>query len=65
MIERSTIDGCLRDISFPASRDEVYECAEGNSCPRETLDRLREMQVSTYSSKDDVLCHLGDVSACS
>ena len=65
MTERSTIDSCLRDISFPASRDEVYECAAGNSCPSETLGQLREMQVSTYSSKDDVLCHLGDVSACS
>lgn len=65
MIERSTIDSCLRDISFPASRDEVVDCAAGNSCPHETLGQLREMQVTRYSSKDDVLCHLGDLSACS
>ena len=65
MIERSTIDSCLRDISFPAGRDEVYDCAAGNNCPRETLDQLRQIEVSRYNSKDDVLCHLGDVSACS
>ena len=65
MIGRSTIDSCLRGISFPASRDEVVDCARGNSCPRETLTELREMKVTRYSSKDDVLCHLGDLSACS
>jgi hypothetical protein len=65
MADRSTLEQCLGDINFPAGKDEIAECASGNSCPLEVLSQLRDMQVSSYRSKDDVLCHLGDISACS
>ncbi len=65
MVDRSTVEQCLTGISFPAGKNEIAECASGNSCPRDVLDELRDMQVSRYTSEEDVLCHLGDISACS
>ncbi len=64
MVDKSTLDECLSGISFPASKDEVSECATGNTCPSDVLGQLRDMQVTSYRSEDDVLCHLGDISYC-
>lgn len=64
MVDKSTLDQCLKGISFPARRDEIVECATGNSCPHEVLTQLREMRMSNYRSEDDVLCHLGNTNYC-
>lgn len=64
MVDKSTLDECLRGISFPASKDEVAECAGGNSCPSEVLSELRDMHVTSYRSEDDVLCNLGNITYC-
>jgi hypothetical protein len=65
MIDRSTVESCLRGVSFPAGKDDIVSSAVSNSCPSDTLGQIRSMELSRYSSKDDVLCHLGDISACS
>jgi len=64
MVEKSTLDGCLKDIGFPADRDELVECASGNSCPSDVIGQLRDMPSMSYHSTDDVLCRLGDISYC-
>jgi hypothetical protein len=64
MVDKSTLDQCLQGISFPARRDEIAQCASGNSCPSEVLSQLDDLKVSTYRSEGDVLCHLGDISYC-
>ena len=64
MIDRTTVESCLRGISFPAGKDDIVSSAVSNSCPSDTISQLRGMEVSRYSSKDDVLCHLGDISYC-
>jgi hypothetical protein len=64
MVDESTMDGCLRGISFPASNEEVAECANGNTCPSEGISQLRETHVTRYHSEDDVLCNLGNLTYC-
>jgi len=64
MVDKSTLDRCLEGISFPADKEEIAECAMGNTCPSDALTQIHDLQVSTYRSKDDVLCHLGDISYC-
>ena len=64
MVDKSTLDQCLPGISFPARRDEIAQCAAGNTCPSDVLSQLEDLQVSTYRSEGDVLCHLGDISSC-
>jgi hypothetical protein len=64
MVDKSTVDGCLKGVSFPASKDEVGECASGNSCPQEVFSQLQDMHVTSYHSEDDVLCNLGNLTYC-
>ena len=64
MVDKSTMDQCLKDISFPITREEIADCAAGNSCPRQIVTQLREMHLASYRSEDDVLCHLGNIAYC-
>ena len=43
MVDKSTLDACLKDISFPADGHTIVECAEGNSCPRDVLSQVQAM----------------------
>jgi len=65
MVDKSTLDQCLAGVSFPASSDEIAECAAGNTCPRDVLSQIGDLRVDRYNSEDELLCHLGDISYCS
>ena len=54
----------LEGHQLPASKDEVAECAGGNSCPAEVLGELRYVHITRYRSEDDVLCNLGNLTYC-
>jgi len=64
MVDKSTLDRCLDGISFPADKEEIAECAMGNTCPSDALTQIHDLRVSTFHSEDELLCHLGDVSFC-
>jgi hypothetical protein len=64
MVDKSTLDACLKDISFPADGRTIVECAEGNSCPRDILSQVQTMPPLTFGSEDDLLCRLGNTEYC-
>jgi hypothetical protein len=65
MVDKRTLDGCLKDVGFPADGPEIADCAAGNSCPDEALVELRRLQARTYRTEEGILCELGDPSYCS
>ncbi len=65
MVDRSTLDPCLEGIRFPADTQTIVECAEGNMCPRDVLSEVAEVSGRTLSSKDELLCSLGNPEYCS
>jgi hypothetical protein len=64
MVDKSTLDACLKDISFPADGQTIVECAEGNSCPSDVLSRVQSLPPLTFGSEDDLLCRLGNTEYC-
>jgi len=64
MIDKSTMDRCVKDISFPIGRDELADCAAGNACPHDVVAQLKAAQVTDFRSEDDALCMLGNVGYC-
>jgi hypothetical protein len=65
MVDKSTLDQCLKDISLPASRDEIVECVAGNNCRRDAILELKNLRAGTFRSEDALLCELGDPRYCS
>jgi hypothetical protein len=65
MVDQSTLDQCLKDISLPAGRDEIVECVAGNDCPRDAILELQTLRAGTFRSVDALLCELGDPRYCS
>jgi Protein of unknown function (DUF2795) len=55
---------CLKDITFPAPRDEIVAWASGNPCPREVISRLASLTADECQSEDEVLCSMGDPTYC-
>lgn len=64
MVDKSTLDECMHGISFPASSEEIAECATGNSCPRDVVAQIQDLGASSFRSEEDLLCQLGDTSYC-
>jgi hypothetical protein len=64
MIDTELMDDCLSGIDFPADVHSVTEGAERNGCPRSVVSQLQSSPSRTYSSRDELLCRLGDPSSC-
>ncbi len=64
MVDKSTLDACLKDISFPADGHTIVECAEANSCPRDVLSQVQAMPSRTFGSEEELLCRLGSIDFC-
>ena len=64
MVDKKILDDCLKDVSFPVDRDEIADCASGNSCPREVISQMQQMSPRTYSSEEELLCQLGNSRYC-
>jgi hypothetical protein len=53
MVSSTTADRlrqCLKDIDFPANRQDLLDAADRNDCDEETLHTLRGMPPETYTS---------------
>jgi hypothetical protein len=64
MIDMELMGACLSGIDYPADVNSVTEQAERNGCPRSILSQLESQPSRTYSSRDELLCRLGDPSSC-
>jgi hypothetical protein len=65
MVDKSTLDRCLTDMTFPADGHTIVECASGNSCPRDVISQVQAMPSRTYGSEEELLCRLGNSDCCS
>lgn len=45
----------LTNVDFPAHRDVIVECANGEGAPIDVLKALRAMPPVKYGNKDEVM----------
>lgn len=55
----SGIGAHLKDINFPASKDEVLRQLEQKGVPSQILDRVRNVDTSQFDSIDDLKKKVG------
>lgn len=65
MIEKRSLDACLRGISFPADGSEIAECISGNSCPPDLRAQLLALPPHRRFTEESLHCELGDPVYCS
>ena len=64
MVDKSTLDDCLRGISFPADGRTIVDTAGYNSCPSDVLSKIGDTPGYTFESEDELLCDLGNTPYC-
>jgi hypothetical protein len=64
VIDKSTLDKCLKGVSVPADGHDIVEHATGTSCPREVMSQIQGMPSRTYGSERELLCRLGTSDYC-
>jgi hypothetical protein len=55
----SGIGDQLKDINFPASKDDVLRQLEQKGVPSQVLDRVRDVDTSRFDSLDDLKQKVG------
>jgi hypothetical protein len=50
----------VKDIDYPAIKDEVVEKAEAHGAPKEIVEKLRSLPDQEFSSPMDIVQHMGD-----
>ena len=55
----SGIGSQLKDINFPASKDEVLRQLEQKGVPSQVLDKVRNADTSQFDSVDDLKKKVG------
>jgi hypothetical protein len=55
----SGIGDQLKDINFPASKDEVLRQLEQKGVPSQVLDKVRNADTSRFDSADDLKSKVG------
>ncbi len=53
------VDSQLKDIDFPASKDQVLRQLEQKGVPSQVLDRVRDADTSQFDSFDDLKAKAG------
>jgi hypothetical protein len=64
MIDKELLGDCLTGLEFPADVTTIVEQADRNDCPRSVVSQLQSSPSRTFSSRDELLCRLGDVESC-
>lgn len=44
----------LKNLEFPASKDEVIANLQNNNAPQEVIDQVKNASQDTFNSADDV-----------
>lgn len=55
----SGVDQHLKDINFPASKEQVVSQLEQKGVPSQVLDKVRNVDASQFSSVDDLKSKVG------
>jgi len=64
MIDKELLGDCITGLDFPADVHTIVEQAERNDCPHSMVSQLESSPNRTFSSRDELLCRLGDVDSC-
>lgn len=48
----------LKDINFPASKDEVLRQLEQKGVPSQVIDRVRDADTSQFASAEEVMAKI-------
>jgi hypothetical protein len=64
MIDKELLLDCITGLDFPADVHTIVEQSEANDCPHSMVSQLESSPSRTFSSRDELLCRLGDVEAC-
>jgi len=64
MVDKELLGDCLAGLDFPADVHSIAEQAERNDCPFSVVSQLQSSPSRTFSSRDELLCRLGDVESC-
>lgn len=48
----------LKDINFPASKDEVLRQLEQKGVPSQVIDRVRDADTSQFDSAEEVMAKI-------
>lgn len=48
----------LKDINFPASKDEVLRQLEQKGVPSQVIDRVRDADTSQFASAEEVMAKM-------
>jgi hypothetical protein len=64
MIDTALLSDCLTGLEFPADVHTIVDKAGANDCPYSMISQLESSPNRTYSSRDELLCRLGDAEAC-
>lgn len=59
MMGSGGIDDQLKDINFPASKDEVLRQLEQKGVPSQVTDKVRNADTSQFDSVDDLKSKVG------
>lgn len=59
MMGSGGIDDQLKDINFPASKDEVLRQLEQKGVPSQVTDKVRNVDTSQFDSVDDLKSKVG------
>jgi len=50
----SGLGDSLRNLNFPASKDDVISNLQDNNAPQEAIDQIRNAGEETFNSADEV-----------
>ncbi|WP_058533901.1 DUF2795 domain-containing protein [Legionella saoudiensis] len=50
----------LKGIDYPASKQDILDCATNNGAPDEILDEIRNIQLDEFSSPTEISEELSD-----
>ena len=64
MIDKDLLSDCIAGLDFPADVHTVVEQSERNDCPHSVVSHLQVSPSRTFSSRDELLCRLGDTDSC-
>ena len=64
MVDKETLDRCLKGLTFPADGAAVADHASYHGCPSDVVEAIRKLSDLTFKSEEEVFCSLGESTYC-
>jgi len=60
--DMSNMQDLIGDLKFPASKDQIMSQLQQKGAPSQVTDKLKNLDISQFSSVDDLRSKLGSLS---